>query len=174
MKILVISDIHENEYNLQKILDRISEFSVDTIFCLGDVINSTIGKMIAGQKIPTYLVWWNNDGNRLRVYEEFMKTNNSGKISHFEFMECEIDWRKIFLTHYPILARHSAKSWEYDAVFYGHNHIKHQENIWDCLMLNPWDVCATKTWISSFAIYDTDSNSWEIFDVPDSLSVRYQ
>jgi len=61
-----------------------------------------------------------------------------------------------------MIAKSMAKSGDYDAIFYGHNHIMNEEIINDCYVLNPWEVSAHKTWISSYAIYDTSTNRAEI------------
>ncbi len=67
MKILIISDIHENFDNLSRVLKKIPELWVEKIFCLGDLINGWIWKMLAWQKIPVHIIWWNNDGNKIGV-----------------------------------------------------------------------------------------------------------
>jgi len=64
-----------------------------------------------------------------------------------------------------------AKSGDYDAVFYGHNHIKNKERIADCLVLNPGEISAHKTGEATFAIYDTKTNDAEIFSLSKSISI---
>ena len=78
----------------------------------------------------------------------------------FDFLE--IDNRKIFITHYPMLAKPMAKSWDFDAIFYGHDHKHNMDKINDCIILNPWELSAHKFWKASFALYDTHTNSAEI------------
>jgi predicted phosphodiesterase len=83
----------------------------------------------------------------------------------------EIEWKKIFLTHYPMLAKPMAKSGEFDAVFCGHNHTFHQEMVNDCLLLNPWEISAHKSGKATFAIYDTTTNAAEILELQGAISV---
>lgn len=64
-----------------------------------------------------------------------------------------------------------AKSGDYDAVFYGHDHIKNMEVVWDCLLLNPWEVSAHKTHTATYAVYDTDSNTAEIHALKNAKNI---
>lgn len=165
MKILIISDIHENFDNLSRVLQKIPKLWVEKIFCLGDLINGWIGRMLAWQDIPTHLIWWNNDGNKTAVMKAFYKADNGSIVANNEFDTCEIDGKKIFMTHYPLIAGSIAKSGDYDAVFYGHDHYKYQEMRWDCLLFNPGEISAHKTGICSYGVYNTDTNTAEIFEL---------
>lgn len=104
MKILVISDIHENFDNLSRVLEQISNLWVEMIFCLWDLINGWIARMIASQDIPTHLVWWNNDGTRVAITKKFLEANNYSVVSDECFDVCQVWGKSVFLTHYPVLA----------------------------------------------------------------------
>jgi uncharacterized protein len=84
----------------------------------------------------------------------------------------EIGDRKVFLSHYPLIAKSMAKSGDYDAVFYGHDHLKHKERIGDCLLLNPGEIGAYKTGKSTFAVYDAETNDAEIVEVRYSITTN--
>jgi len=170
MKILVISDIHENFDNLVKIFQEIKDKNIQQIICLWDMINNGIAKVITSHNISVHLVWWNNDWEIVNITKTFLGTWNT--VSDTVFDSVEFWWRKIFLTHYSSIAKSMAKSWDFDAVFYGHNHIIHEEIIDECYVLNPWEVWAHKTWISSYAVYDTDTNSAEIFQLEDAKNIK--
>jgi predicted phosphodiesterase len=83
----------------------------------------------------------------------------------------EIDGRKIFLTHYPMLAKPMAKSGDFDAVFCGHNHTFHKEKVNNCLLVNPGEISAHKSGKATFAIYDTTTNKAEIIELQGAISV---
>ena len=170
MKILIISDIHENFDNLSRVLQKIPELWVEKIFCLGDLINGWIGRMLAWQDIPCHLIWWNNDGNKVAVTKAFLHRWSQWIVANNEFDTCEIDGKKIFMTHYPIIAKSIAKSGDYDAVFYGHDHLMNQEQIWNCLLLNPGEISAHKTGICSYSVYDTLTNTAEIYQLDAAIS----
>jgi putative phosphoesterase len=172
MKILVISDIHENFDNLSRVLEQISNLWVEMIFCLWDLINGWIARMIASQDIPTHLVWWNNDWTRVAITKKFMEANNKSVVSDECFDICKVGWQSIFLTHYPLLAQLAAKSWDYNAVFYWHNHILSMEKIWSCVLFNPGEISAHKTQTCTFWIYDTVSNTVEIHNIQNPSSIK--
>lgn len=172
MKILVVSDIHENFNNLSRVLEKIPELGVEKIFCLWDLINGWIWRLLAKQDIPTHLIWWNNDGNKTWVMKAFYEADNGSVIANNEFDTCEIDGKRIFLTHYPIIAKSVAKSWDYDVVMYGHDHLHRQEMTQDCLLLNPWEISAHKTNTCTYAVYDTLTHSAEILTLDNPISTK--
>ena len=106
-----------------------------------------------------------------------MNTLSLGEKSNLEmgfdiFDTFEIDGKKLFLTHYPLIAKSMAKSGDFDAVFYGHNHLKNKEMVGNCLLLNPGEVGAYKTSKPTLAIYDTKTNDAEILDIPNSITTN--
>jgi len=167
MKIAVISDIHENLYNLVSFYEEIENENIEYIFCLWDLINNWVAKILAFSWIPVKMVWWNNDGDKVAITKTSLSKDSKLEISATTFDIFEIDWKKIFLTHYPMLAKPMAKSWDFDAVFYWHNHIFNNTKIWDCIVANPWEISAHKTWKSTYAIYDTKENSVIIKEIKD-------
>lgn len=172
MKTLVIADIHENFDNLLRVLEQIPNLWVEMIFCLWDLINGWIARMIASQDIPTHLVWWNNDGTRVAITKKFLEANNCSIVSDECFDVCQVWGKSVFLTHYPLLANLAAKSWDYNAVFYGHNHTLNEEFIWECLLFNPGEISAHKTQTCTFWVYNTDTNSVEIHHISDPAIVK--
>ena len=163
MKILVISDIHDNFDNLVSIFKQTSDLNIWFIICLWDLWNNGIAKIISYQWIPVHFIWWNNDWEVVNITKSFLESGHT--VAPTVFDDIKISGKDIFMVHYPNIAKSMAKSWDYDVIFYGHDHKKHQEYIWDCLILNPWEVSAHKTWIASYAIHDTNTNTAEIIDI---------
>ncbi len=172
MKIAIISDIHENFHNLLLALEKIQEAGVAQIICLGDLMNLGIAKVLSIQNIPTYLIWGNNDGEKVEIMNVAHSPNSKLSISVNTYDFLEFDQRKIFICHYDDLAIPMAKSKLYDAVFYGHNHIKSKEQIENCLVVNPGEIAAIKTGLASFAIYDTIENTAELITLENSISLK--
>lgn len=172
MKIAVISDIHENAHNLVLFFKEIEKYNIEKIIFLWDFINNGIAKLLAASKIPIFAVRWNNDWDKVAITKTSLLDWSNLEVGFSTFDKLEIDWRKIFLTHYPMLAKPMAKSGDFYAVFYGHNHEKNIENINNCLLLNPGEISAHKTKTASFAIYDTEYNSWEIYELDQSISLE--
>lgn len=121
--------------------------------------------------MPVVAIWWNNDGDRVAITKTSMSKNSNLTVWFDTFDFIKIEDRNIFITHYPMLAKPMAKSWDFDAVFYWHDHYKNIDKIWECLLVNPGEISAHKTKIASFAIYDSVSNSAEIIDLKETISV---
>lgn len=171
MKVAIISDIHENFHNLTLFFESIQQENVEKIICLGDLINPGIAKILSRCGIPVYAIWGNNDWDRVAI-TKIALAEGSGLEVGFDTFDCiELGGRKIFLTHYPMLANPMAKSGDFDAVFYGHNHLYHIDHINDCLIVNPGELSAHQTYKATFAIYDTQSNQAEIITLEDAVSV---
>lgn len=67
MKVVVISDIHDNIWNLEKALKIIKKRGIDTgIFC-GDYCASTSFKMATERFKVAYCVWGNVDGEKVGI-----------------------------------------------------------------------------------------------------------
>ncbi|MCK5025903.1 MAG: metallophosphoesterase, partial [Nanoarchaeota archaeon] len=172
MKIAIIADIHDNFHNLILFLKQVKQYDVKKIIFLGDFMNNGIAKTLADSEIPVIAIWGNNDGDKVAITKTALSEQSNMTIG-FETYDClEIDNRKIFITHYPILAKPMAKSGDFDAVFYGHNHKKNQDKINDCIIVNPGEISAHKTGKASFAIYDTKTNTSEIIEIKETISTR--
>ena len=172
MLIWVISDIHENTHNLSLFFQEIEKYKLDKIVFLWDFINNGIAKMLAASKIPVTSIRWNNDGDKVAITKTAMSKWSNLTVGATTFDIIEIDNRRIFITHYPILAKPMAKSGDFDAVFYWHNHKYNRETIWKCSIVNPWEISAHKTKTATFAIYNTDTNKAEIYHLENSISVK--
>lgn len=172
MKIAIISDIHENFHNLGLFFKEAKKCKIEKIYFLGDFINGGVAKVMADFDIPTFAIWGNNDGDKVTITKTAMKDKSNLEVGFETFDTQEIDGRKIFLTHYPLLAKPMAKSGDFDAVFYGHNHQKNMETIGNCLVLNPGEISAHKTGEASFAVYDTKTNKAEIITLKDTVTTK--
>ncbi len=162
MKVGIIADVHDNIHNLILILEKLEESNCEKILFLGDFAGAAVAFVLRSSKIPIFGIWGNNDGDKTRITRLSMHPNSNLTMADDIFDFIEIDNRKIFLTHYPNLAKPMAKSKEFDAVFYGHNHLKNVEYIGDCLVANPGEIGAQKTGVPSYGIYDTKTNKIEI------------
>jgi putative phosphoesterase len=171
MKVAVISDIHENFHNLAVFFQKIEGLEIEKIICLGDLINGGIAKILAKSKVPVFSLWGNNDGDKVAITKTSLAKESNLEMSFETFDIVKLGERKIFLTHYPLLAKPMAKSGDFDAVFYGHNHQKNIEKIGECLVVNPGEISAHKTGMSTFAVYDTKKNSAEIITLEEIISV---
>ena len=172
MKIAVIGDIHENTHNLILALDKIKELNAERILCLGDLMNKGIAEILAAFEIPVFSIWGNNDGDKVAITKTSLGVNSKLKMGFTTFEALEIENRKIFLTHYPLLAKPMANSGEFDVVFYGHDHKHNVDKIRNCLIVNPGEISAHKNKKATFALYDTETDNVEIIELEGSISVK--
>jgi len=166
MKIAVISDSHDNIWNLEKVVKAVRG-KVDLMVHCGDVIAPFSVKIIASADIPTHVVLGNNDEDHIGMIK---KANEKFTWVHIgqQYGEIQPDDKKIAYCHYPRLAELLAKSGEYDAVFYGHTHKVKNEKIGMTLLLNPGAICGIdegKPSSATYAIYDTATNTAEIVEI---------
>jgi hypothetical protein len=172
MKIAVISDIHENFHNLIVALEEIKKRKVKQIIFLGDFINNGIAKVLAESVVPVFAIWGNNDGDKPAITKTALSNRSNLTVSDSVYDFLEFDGRKIFITHSADLAKPMARSGIYDAVFYGHNHIKHEDKIGSCLIANPGEISAHKTGSATFAVYDTKKNNVEFVTLKKSITLK--
>ncbi len=159
MRIAIASDSHENYHHLEWFLKECAERKIDTCVFLGDSINPGFTRQFAESMPHLYWVWGNNDGDKLAMARALF--DNKHHVAKQSFDELELDGKRVFATHYPVLAKNAAKSRDYDAAFYGHDHVKHEERIGDTLFVNPGELSGQKTGIVTFYVWDTETNTGE-------------
>ncbi len=172
MKVGIISDIHENFHNLVRALEFMEKQGVEQILCLGDLMNAGVAKILAAHSVPTYLIWGNNDGEKVDIVKAAYRENSKLTVSLNTYDFLEIDSRKIFITHYNDLAMPMAESGRYDAVFYGHDHKKSFEYVGRSYVVNPGEIAAQKSGVASLAIYDTKTHHVDLHELEDTISLK--
>lgn len=172
MKIAVISDIHDNAHNLVLALEEIEKAKAEKILFLGDFVGAAIANLLVSSPIPVFAIWGNNDGDKSLITKFSLQEGSNLEVSFDTYDVVEIDGRKLFLTHYPLLSRPIAKSGEFDAVFYGHNHLLFKEVEGKCLIVNPGEIGAYKTGKSTYAMYDTKTNDADIIEIKNSVTTN--
>jgi len=163
MKIAIISDIHNNEVNLQKVLNYCEENSVKTIICCGDLASDeTLDFLNDNFNGVIHYTFGNMDNDQLQDFKFKDKYKNT--FLHEEFGETEIDERKIAFVHFPDIARKLSDFGKYDFIFYGHTHKPWEENINNCKMLNPGNV-AGEIYLPTFAVWNTENDKFELIRI---------
>ncbi len=160
MKLAVLSDIHDNIWKLERALEH-ARSAEALLFCGDFCAPFTLKQIAEGFSGPIHAVFGNNDGDR------FLLLQIAGGFDHVhlhgEFAILELDGKKVVLHHYPEIARPLAASGEFDAVFYGHNHIHKIEKIGACDLINPGEVMG-RFGRSTLVLYDTDSGECRTVD----------
>lgn len=163
MRIAVISDIHDNIWQLAKALEGIAAVQPGVILCCGDLCSPFTLKQIADStKGPVHLVFGNNDGDKWLLSKVAAKAGNV--TLHDTFFEAEFDGRRVAMVHFPELARALAASDRFDVVFYGHDHERFAERVGQTWLVNPGEVMG-RFGSSSYAVYDTATDEAAHFEV---------
>ena len=169
MKIAVLSDIHDHLTNLERFLEQIKEKNIEAIIFCGDMISPFTTGILAKADLPTYACLGNNDEDHIGMMKKGGEKFTWFHLSQ-EYGEVELDRKKIAFCYYPKLGELLAKSAEFDAVFFGHTHISKNETVGKTLLVNSGAVCGInfekKAYdTSTYAIYDTQTNSAEIVEI---------
>ncbi len=162
MRIAIMSDTHDHIWNLEKALSRTQ--GISALLHCGDLISPFMVRKLA-ERLPTtpvHLVWGNNDGDRRLVSQV---AQGAGPIRcHGEFADLEIGGLRIWMTHYPEIARAVALSGQYDLVCYGHDHAAHEEQMGATLLLNPGELMGLNG-RSGFVLLEIETRSLTWVDI---------
>ena len=162
MQIGIVSDSHDNIWNLEAALTLMSVADA-TIHC-GDLCSPFILERLARMldSIPIHVVWGNNDGD-MRLISQVADEYQHVKI-HGAFASLELDGLRVAVNHYPDIARPIASSGEYDVVCYGHDHTAHHSKVGDCTLLNPGELMGMNG-SATFAWFDTQTHEVRFSEV---------
>lgn len=167
MRVAIISDIHDNVWNLANALSGLTD--CDVLLCCGDLCSPfVVAQLGDGFNGPVHFVFGNNDGDLFRI------TAVAGRFDHVhihgEVFQGEIGGKRFAVNHYPNLARPMAQSNQFDVVCYGHNHIFRIEEQSGTILVNPgtimgFDPSQRQDIPATLAIYDTESNQAEGYQI---------
>jgi len=155
VKIAIMSDTHDNIWNLDDALDIIRDEKAEIIIHCGDFVAPFMLKALDKAGIPVYGVLGNNDGS------QYLLTKTALTITeHFTLFDLighvDADGYKICFTHQEEVAEGLAATGKYDLVCFGHSHQYKLETIGKTLFLNPGEVMG-KNGEPGFCIVDTKS-----------------
>jgi uncharacterized protein len=169
MRIAVISDIHDNLWNLAVALAAIKR-TADILLCCGDLCSPFVIDELAKLERDVHIVFGNNDADLYRITSKASKTSNVH--IHGEFFEQTFEKKRFAMNHFDYLAKPIAKSGAYDVVCFGHNHEIEVVSHGSCLLINPGPIMGAKfgkgRWedvTPSFAIYDAAENKASTFSI---------
>jgi uncharacterized protein len=160
MKIGIISDTHDRIENTNKAISIIQEKGAKVLIHCGDFCAPFMMNELAKFEGDVHCIFGNID-------DRFLTPNRARELDinfHGDTLEIEFEGKKIAANHYPKLAEALASTGNYDAVFYGHNHIADKKLVGKTLFLNPGELMGRKGKLT-FAIYDTETNDAEIIEL---------
>jgi putative phosphoesterase len=162
MLIGVLSDIHDHLDNLEWALGEFRARGIETLFFLGDFCSPIPSRVLGGYPGVVHCVFGNGDGDRFAI-RGFASAGFEALKLHGEWAEVEVGGRKAALTHYPFYARALARTGDYDAVFSGHTHERHEEVLGDTLWVNPGEILGWKG-PATCVVWDTETNTAEFVE----------
>ena len=121
MKIGVVSDSHDHGELLVSAVARAREWGARAILHCGDVIGPNTLRKALALGLPMHVVHGNNLGDSLGIMR-LAAESNGALTYHGGDASFELGGRRLFMIHYPHLARGMAATGDYDAVFCGHSH----------------------------------------------------
>jgi putative phosphoesterase len=158
MLIAVMSDSHDNIWNLRKVMEISKQERVGTIIHCGDFVAPFMLKELAAADVPVHGVFGNNDGDQHTLTR--LATSEFPDIHlHGHFGEISIDGQSIAFTHYDFFAEGLIATGNYKLVAFGHSHVYDFKNVDGNILLNPGEVMG-KEGSPGFCLVDTDI--WEI------------
>lgn len=169
MKYAIFSDSHDHYYNVTKAVELVKKRGITRGVHLGDFCAPPVFDILGSEKsISWTCIWGNVDGARAQIILRFREATNLD-FSADSFRELELEsGKKVFLTHFPLLAQNAAKSGDYQAVFFGDNHQKSVEALPNgTLLANPGELSGTRTGQPTFAVWDSETNEFEFITLTD-------
>ncbi len=156
MKIVIISDSHDNLPNIEKMLDWVLKNEIQIIIHCGDLAAPSV---LVREFQPKFKGQFHFVHGNVADYEL-----NEKIASEFDNMTChgnqgflKIDGKKIAFCHYPNQADKLAETGKYDLVFYGHDHKPWEKNIGKTKLFNPGTLAGMFN-KATFAVYDTKAD----------------
>jgi len=164
MRIGIVSDTHDDEGNVKKIIRIFKNEKIEQVIHLGDYIAPPIVKLFKDFKLIG--IFGNNDGYKFyltKVFEEI-----GGELLG-DFARIEIDGLRIALYHgeFREISEALAKSGDYDIVFCGHFHKSERTVFGKTLLLSPGSAHSyfKKDSSPTFGIFDTLNKNFEIISI---------
>jgi len=166
MRIVIISDVHNNTTNLKKVLDYCASNKITKIICCGDLSsNETLDFL--NDNFEGEILYAIGNAEEGQLDKSKFQSPKFKRVIFFEdFGEVKIADKNVAFVHFPDAARKLALSGKYNFVFYGHTHKPWTEKIGKCEMLNP-GTTGGEIYAPTFAVWNTDDGKFELIRVHD-------
>lgn len=164
MKIVIISDAHNNLIRIKKVLDFCQKELIEGIISCGDLASrETLDFLKARFSGSIWHVLGNMDKDFLtKEIKDIIIEEKT--IIYPDFGEIELDKKKIAFVHFPGKAKELFSTEKYDLVFYGHTHKPWLEKKSDQYLINPGNV-AGERFSATFVFWETQKNFFKLLPV---------
>lgn len=163
MLIAILSDVHDNIWNLDDALQQIKAAGAAWLIFCGDFCAPfTLTQIAQGFTGPVHAVLGNNDGDQRLLLQSALAAGNV--TLHGQYAELNAAGCRIAVNHYPEIAQRLAQSGQFDLVCCGHTHRAGIEHIGTTLLINPGDVMG-RFGAPSWALYDSINGTGELYRI---------
>ena len=155
MIIAVMSDSHDNIWNLRRALAIVKQRDAEMIIHCGDFIAPFTLAELDQSGIPVHGVFGNNDGDKY-LLTKFSLTSLTNITLYDPVGLVDTNGFKIGFTHHGIVGEGLAAGGNFNLVCFGHSHEYFFKKIGRTILLNPGEIMG-KDGSPSFCLVDTDT-----------------
>lgn len=169
MLIAIVSDSHDRAEPLAHAASEAKRAGAQAVIHCGDVIGAQTLRPLVAIGLPVHVVHGNNLGDPLAMAK--LCAESGGLVTyHGQDAELLLGSRRVFVTHYPRLARAFACTGDFDVACCGHDHRAHVERVANVAggqtwLVNPGTIAglgAAATWL----LADLDALRFELRTLP--------
>jgi putative phosphoesterase len=164
MRIGILSDTHDDEGNVKKIVRIFKKESIEDVIHLGDYVAPPIVRLFKDFKLTG--IFGNNDGFKYGLMQAFSEI---GGTLLGDFGKIMLDGLSFALYHgeFREISEALAKSGDYDVVLCGHFHKSEQSVFGSALLLSPGSAHSyfKKDSSPTFGIFNTGKRQFEIISI---------
>ena len=157
MLIAVMSDSHDNIWNLRKAISIIGKEGAGMIIHCGDFTAPFMLQELEEAGIPVHGVFGNNDGDQY-LLTKLSLTSLKNIVLHGLIGEVDADGFLIAFTHQGMVGEGLASTAKYKMVCFGHSHVFLEKRIGNTILLNPGEIMG-KDGNPGFCLVDTVKGS---------------
>lgn len=155
MIIAVMSDSHDNVWNMRKALSIIKDEGAGMIIHCGDFVAPFMLQELDKAGIPAHGVFGNNDGDQY-LMTKLSLTSLKNITLHGPVGEVDAGDFPVALTHLGIVGEGLASTGKYKMVCFGHSHVHLEKRTGEIILLNPGELMG-KDDAPGFCLVDTDN-----------------
>ena len=157
MLIAVMSDSHDNIWNLRKAISIIGKEGAGMIIHCGDFTAPFMLQELEEAGIPVHGVFGNNDGDQY-LLTKLSLTSLKNVVLHGLIGEVDAGGFPIAFTHQGMVGEGLASTAKYKLVCFGHSHVFFEKKVGDTILLNPGEIMG-KDGNPGFCMVDTEKGS---------------
>lgn len=155
MIIAVMSDSHDNIWNMRKAISIIKNEGAGMIIHCGDFVAPFMLQELDKAGIPVHGVFGNNDGDQ-HLLTKLSLTSLKNITLHGLIGEVDTGGFPIAFTHQEMVGEGLASTAKFKMVCFGHSHVHLETNIGKTIFLNPGELMG-KDGNPGFCLVNTDN-----------------